>query len=108
MVKGRILEAVKFLEKSLRDGGGHIRKIILFGSHAHGTGREDSDVDVVIVSEDFRNKDIFERALLTKEAEVMTLKKFMIPFDIITLTPEEFEEGNSLIVDYAQKGIVVA
>ncbi len=32
----------------------------------------------------------------------------MIPFDIITLTPEEFEEGNSLIVDYAKKGIVVA
>jgi hypothetical protein len=32
----------------------------------------------------------------------------MIPFDIITLTPEEFKEGNSFIVDYAKKGIVVA
>ena len=28
---------------------------------------------------------------MTKEAEIKTLKKFMIPLDILTLTPEENE-----------------
>jgi len=31
----------------------------------------------------------------------------MIPLDIITLTPEEFESETSLISEYARKGEVV-
>ena len=41
---------------------------------------------------------------MTKKAEISTLKKFMIPLDIITLTPDEFDNGNSLISEYAKKG----
>jgi predicted nucleotidyltransferase len=62
---------------------------------------EGSDIDIVVLSEDFRNKDIFERALLIKDAEVLTIKKF-----IITMTPEEFESGSSLVGLYASEGKV--
>jgi len=44
---------------------------------------------------------------LTKEAEINTIKKFIVPLDIITLTSEEFESGNSLITDFAKKGKVM-
>jgi len=41
------------------------------------------------------------------EAEIMTIKKFLIPLDIITLTPEEFESGISLIAEFAKEGEVI-
>jgi predicted nucleotidyltransferase len=91
MVKRKVRAAVEFLERCLRDGGVTPSKIILFGSQAKGRASRESDIDVVIISEDFRNKDILERAAMTKEAEIKTLKKFMIPLDILTLTPEENE-----------------
>lgn len=107
MDKDKVKEAIKFLEECLITGGVKISKIILFGSQAKRMATEESDIDIVIISEDFQGKDIFERANLTKEAEIKTTKRFMLPLDIITLTPEEWTEGNSLIVEFAKKGEVV-
>ena len=91
MVKRKVRAAVEFLDRCLRKSGVAPSKIILFGSQAKGKATRESDIDVVIISEDFCNKDILERAAMTKEAEIKTLKKFMIPLDILTLTPEENE-----------------
>jgi len=107
MVKSKVIEAIKFLEGCLKEKGLNISKIILFGSQVRGKAARESDVDIVIISEDFRDKDIFERAKLIKEAEIMTLKKFMMPLDIITLTSEEFESRTSIVAEYARKGKVM-
>lgn len=107
MAKDRVYEAIGFLEHCLKEEGLTISKIILFGSHAKDKATEESDVDIVIISEDFSNKDIFERAILTKEAEIMAMKKFMMPLDIITMTPQEFESETSIITDFARDGEVV-
>jgi len=107
MAKSIVLEAITFLEQQLKKGGLHIYKLILFGSQATGHATVDSDIDIVVLSEDFRDKDIFERAQLIKDAEIQTIKKFMVPFDIITMTPEEFESGSSLVGLYASEGEVV-
>ena len=106
MAKRKVKAAVKFLERCLREGGVTPSKIILFGSQARGKATKDSDIDVLIISEDFRNKNILERAAMTKDAELRTLKKFMIPLDIITLTPEE--NNTSLIGAYATAAEVVS
>lgn len=107
MVKSKILNAIKFLEMCLREKGVRVSKIILFGSQSRGRAAEGSDVDIVIISEDFKDKDIFKRAILTKEAEIKTIKKYKMPFDIITLTSEEFESETSIISGYARKGKVM-
>jgi predicted nucleotidyltransferase len=107
MAKRTIKEVINFLGKCLRSKGLNISKIILFGSHARETATEESDIDIVIVSKDFKGKNIFERANLTKEAEILTIKKFMVPLDIITMTPEEFKSGASFIADYAKNGKVL-
>jgi len=93
--------------KCLKDKGLNISKIILFGSQAKGESTEESDIDILIISNDFRNKDIFERVELIKEAEIKTIKKFMIPLDIITMTQEEFESETSLIAEYVKDGEVI-
>ncbi len=107
MVKRKVTDAVRFFEKCLKEKGLKVSKIILFGSQVKGTTTEESDVDILIISEDFRGKDIFERARLTKYAEIMTLKNFMMPLDIVTLTSEEFEHETSLVVEYAKRGKVM-
>ena len=107
MAKSKVVKVIKFLEESLREKNLNVSKIILFGSYAKGKPTGESDVDIAIVSEDFRNKDIFERVELIKEAEIKTIKKFMIPLDIITMTPEELESETSLIADFVKVGEVI-
>ncbi|MCF6149354.1 MAG: nucleotidyltransferase domain-containing protein [Candidatus Kuenenia sp.] len=107
MAKNKVKEVIKFLEKSLEESGLEVMKIVLFGSYARKESTGESDIDIVIVSKDFRKNDIFKRVELIKEAEIKTIKKFMIPLDIIMMTPEEFESKTSIISDYARNGEVV-
>jgi predicted nucleotidyltransferase len=107
MAKNKVIEAIKFLKQCLTESDLKISRIVLFGSQPKGTSTKESDIDIVIVSEDFEGKNIFERASLTKNAEIRTIKKYMIPLDIITLSPKEWKNEKSLIVHYAKEGRVV-
>jgi len=59
-------------------------QIILFGSHARGTAGKDSDVDLLVVipvaKADKRKLQLAMR---------VALNDFVIPYDIIVVTPEE-------------------
>ena len=107
MSEKKVAKIIAFLQNNLREQRLNITKIILFGSYAKGGASAESDIDIVIVSGDFRNKNIFERVNLIKNAEIKTIKKFMMPLDIITLTPEELENEASLISGYAKQGKVL-
>jgi predicted nucleotidyltransferase len=107
MAKSSVIKAVHFLKARLKADGLNVAKVILFGSQAKGRAKETSDIDVIIVSEDFHGHDIFKRADLTKDAEIMTIRKFIIPFDIITVTPDELESSRSLICDFARNGVAL-
>jgi predicted nucleotidyltransferase len=49
------------LKPLLERRGLNISKIVLFGSYAKQTENKDSDIDLIIVSRDFRDKSVFER-----------------------------------------------
>ncbi|MEK6933646.1 MAG: nucleotidyltransferase domain-containing protein [Nanoarchaeota archaeon] len=83
-----------------------IYKIILFGSRAAGTAREDSDVDLIIVSDDFEGMNIFKRG-----AKMYDYWKFMIPVDFICLTVKEFnalKKKISIVSTALEEGIILA
>ena len=107
MVKKSTLKAIAFMKERLQQTGVSVQKIIVFGSQANGTYNAGSDIDIIVISNDFKNKDIFKRARLTKDAEIMTIRKFMIPLDIVTMTPEELADDRSLLSDYARTGEVI-
>jgi predicted nucleotidyltransferase len=107
MVKKSTLKAVTFMKDKLLQTGLNVQKIIVFGSQANDKYNEDSDIDIMVISSDFTNKNIFKRARLTKDAEIMTIRKFMIPLDIVTMTPEELANDKSLLFDYAKTGEVI-
>jgi predicted nucleotidyltransferase len=107
MVESKALAAIQFFQQRLRQNKVEISKIILFGSQAEGKASAESDVDILLISRSFNNKNIFKRLELIKGPEIATIKKFMIPFDIIMMTPEEFESGTSLVAAYAKRGKVL-
>ena len=47
--------------RKLETSGIKVKKIILYGSYASGGAREDSDIDLVVVSHDFKKVDFCER-----------------------------------------------
>lgn len=93
MDKATIDEIIQYLKDLLIKNGLNLDSIALFGSALTGEMHEDSDIDLIIISTDFRNKDIFERCQMTMKPEVATLKKFKVSMDIINLSPEEYNDS---------------
>jgi len=82
-----IISLVKdFKEKSKRKYG--IKKIILFGSHATGKTREGSDIDLLVVSDKFKNRPAFMSQLL---GEWHIVQKKSLPIDFICFNRKEFQ-----------------
>jgi predicted nucleotidyltransferase len=101
--KSSVLRIVSDFRKALETQSVKPQKIILFGSHSTGTQREDSDIDLVVISEDFSGKSYWERIDILSAA-IFTVFK---PIEAIAMTPEEWQSGDSLIADYARNGEVV-
>ena len=64
-INGKIMEIVRKYVEKVRENY-NIETIILFGSYAKGTQREDSDIDIAIITDDFKN-DIFDEQLNLKK-----------------------------------------
>lgn len=108
MVENKFVEIKNFLVDLFRQINIRVDKIIIFGSYSREEYDEESDMDIVIVSKDFRGKDLFEIVELTKDIHWNLVDKLMRPFDILYYSDEEWEEGNSLIINEAKKdGIVI-
>lgn len=107
MSKREIKEIIEYLKNLLIKNGLEFDKIILFGSYAKRSYNKDSDIDIVIISKSFRGKGIFERAKMLGNIEWNLIEKFSVPFDIITMSPESFKEGISLVSQYAKEGEVI-
>jgi predicted nucleotidyltransferase len=104
MAEIRIAEVIDDLRQRLSAAGVRVERLVLFGSRAHGRADAESDVDLAVVSSDFRGKDIFDRVELTRVAEMETVLKFVVPLDLVLMTPEEFESRTSPIAAYAREG----
>ena len=107
MAEKQIVKIVNYLADEIRNNGIAISKIILFGSQAKGRASSESDIDVAIVSEDFRDKDIFQRTKLIKDAGAKTIRRFVVPVDLVLLTPEELNSASSLVAGYVRTGEVL-
>lgn len=99
-----VIKALKQFGKALESHGVQVEHLILFGSQATGTAREDSDIDVVVISSSFAGKGYWERIDVLSEA----IYQVFAPIEATAFTPEEWEARDSLIFDYARDGILVA
>lgn len=65
----------------------NVKKFIMFGSRARGDNTSNSDLDLLIISPDFKNIKFFKRA-----APFHLLWEYPLEIDIICLTPEEMSQ----------------
>jgi len=63
-----------------------VKKIILFGSRARGDFREDSDFDLIVVSDEFEGVKSYERV-----PEMYRAWNLDYPVDFVCLTSKELE-----------------
>jgi len=93
MDKKAITEIVSFLRERLVRRGISLKGIAIFGSQLTGEAREGSDVDLIVVSDDFERKSILERGDLTMEAEIAAIRTFKVPLDVLKMTQSEYESA---------------
>ena len=103
MDKAAVLKIISAFGQALEAEHVRPQKIVLFGSHSTQTQRLDSDIDLVVISEDFAGKGYWERIDLLTAA----ICRVFEPIEAVAMTPEEWQRGDSLIADYARAGEVV-
>jgi len=91
MDKTTINNVVSYLHESLVANGLKDNRIALFGSALNGNMHSNSDIDIIVVSKNFENKDIFERIDMTSKAQLEVQRKYVIPIDILLKTPQEYQ-----------------
>lgn len=103
MDKKAVLKILARFRGALESQQVKIDKLILYGSYASGTSREGSDIDVVVISKDFAGKDYWERTEILSRAVYEVFE----PIEAVAVTPEEWNKGESAVVEYARAGQVV-
>ena len=103
MDKAAVLEIISDFKRALEFENIKPEKIILFGSYVSGNYRPDSDIDLVVISDDFKDKDYWQRIDVLSSA----IYKVFQPIEAVALTPRELQSGDSIITDYARNGEVV-
>jgi len=82
MVKKEILNKLKRFKTLLEKEGVPVYKLLLYGSHARGTARKDSDIDVCVISKIFGKDRIEERFLLSHQAPKVDARIEAVPFSL--------------------------
>lgn len=85
-----------------------VKKALLFGSAARGDMNRDSDIDLIIISDDFKGLDLTKRLVALSR---LRGRKFIDwPMDILGYTPEEFTKlsrVSSMFSEAKKQGIVI-
>jgi predicted nucleotidyltransferase len=78
-------------------------RVFLFGSWSRGEQRDDSDIDVAIVSPDFASMNYWARI----EAIAIAVAAVRAPIEAVAFTPEEFQDSDRPIAAFAKAGIEI-
>lgn len=101
----QIKKIVRQYKEILQRLGIHTERIILYGSFARGNARKDSDIDLVVISEDFRKLNLRQRLEILGVAAARIMK----PIEAQGYTPAEVKKVSrfSLLNEILKVGIFI-
>lgn len=108
MDKKVILDLKKF-KTALEVNGIKVNRIIVYGSHAQDNARTDSDIDVAVISNNFRKLNILKRLELL--GSVLARARIMAPIEALGYTEAEYrspQKGTFLSDEIKLKGKVIS
>jgi len=103
MDKAKVLEIIDRFRAVLEEKGIGIQRIVLYGSYAAGKEREGSDIDLVVISDDFSCMDYWQRIDMISDA----IYKVFKPIEAMAMTSQEWRESRSIAVELARQGEVI-
>jgi predicted nucleotidyltransferase len=108
MVKtGQEIERIikQYISK-LKEMNIRVEHVMLYGSYAKGQAREDSDIDLIVVSREFEGMNIRERL----EVLGIASARIMQPIQAKGYTPQEmeFKEKDSFLVEVLEHSKIAA
>ena len=75
-----------------------LNKLVLFGSYASGKFNIDSDIDLIIISESYRNKQYSDRIMNSLGIIKLLVKNTKMPVDVLYYSDEEWENSSSIMI----------
>jgi len=76
--------------------------VVLFGSYARDNPGKDSDIDLLIISRDFRDKGIFEKVEMVNGINSKLVHQLKKPLDLLYYSDLEWKRSRSLIINTAK------
>lgn len=97
--KSAVIDLIRKYVTRLNQNNISVQKVILFGSYMKGTPREDSDIDIAVISSAFAGNRYSDRRIIVPFRRGIDSRIEPIPF-----TPEEFAAGGTLIDEIKSTG----
>ena len=79
-----------------------VEKTYLFGSYARGTASEDSDIDIAIISKDFKGDRFYDRRRIVPLRRNIDRRIEPIPY-----RPNDFTKYDPLVIEILTNGIEI-
>jgi predicted nucleotidyltransferase len=98
-----IIDLVKIYIQRLTDNNIPVQKALLFGSHVNGVPRDDSDIDLAIISTAFKGDRFSDRRMIVPFRRGLDSRIEPMPF-----TPDDFAEGGVLIDEIKKTGRAIS
>ncbi|HPN39134.1 MAG TPA: nucleotidyltransferase domain-containing protein [Melioribacteraceae bacterium] len=89
----KLINIANTLKDLLEKSGIPVENIAIFGSVMKGTDKAESDIDMIVISKAFENKNIFKRADMLYKPETEFMRIIKMPVDIISYTRAEYLES---------------
>jgi predicted nucleotidyltransferase len=103
MDKATVLIVVDRFRVALERRGVRVQRIVLFGSQAAGNASAHSDIDLVVISPDFADRNLWARIQMLSEA----ICDVWSPIEAVGKTQREWDEEDSPVTQFARQGVVV-
>lgn len=98
-----VIEIVKKYIDELQRHNIHVREAILFGSYAKGNVKEESDIDIAVISDAFTGDRFADRRKIVPFRRKIDSRIEPMPF-----RPESFSDGGNLVDEIKRTGIKIA
>jgi uncharacterized protein len=98
-----VVELVKKYIQELKKNNIHIQEAYIFGSYARGNPKEESDIDIALVSTVFTGDRFEDRRKIVPLRRKIDNRIEPIPF-----RPEDFQKGGNLIDEIKKTGKAVS
>jgi hypothetical protein len=90
--KASVIDLIRQYVGRLKENNIPVERVLLFGSYIKGTPREDSDIDIAVISSAFKGDRYLDRRRIVPMRRGIDSRIEPIPF-----TPGDYAEGGMLI-----------